>query len=73
MASSASNGVGGGCESTVGPLVLCSLYAIEPFDPKGGLHEWVRGPGLSQPGCWLPAGVEGLELGWRQGGRFSPC
>lgn len=47
--------------------------AVEPFDPKGGLHEWVRGPGLSQPGYWLPAGEEGLRLGGSQGVRFGPC
>lgn len=44
----------------MGPLVFVFMDAIEPFDPKGGLHEWVRGPWAEPARCWLPAGEEGL-------------
>lgn len=43
------------------------MDAVEPFDPKGGLHEWVRGP-WTEPArrlvaSWGRGPVAGMEPG----------
>lgn len=83
--SSASGGVVRVCQSTAGPPSVMLMDAIEPFDPKGGLHEWVRGP-WTEPArllvaSWGRGPVAGMEpagmfqslLGGRSQGKRALC
>lgn len=66
LASRASDGIGRECGSPVAPSVML-MDAKQPFDPKGGLHEWVRGP-CTEPArllvaSWGRGPVAGMEPG----------
>ena len=43
----------------------------EHFDPVDDSFSGLEGPGLTQPGCWLPAGGEGLWPVWAAVGHVS--
>lgn len=44
--------------------------AVEPFDPKGGLHEWVRGPWTEPDRLLVASWGRGPEAGREPGRTF---